>query len=156
MKLTQNILVATDFSKAADLAIDAARILALQNDAKVTVVHVFDPRAATGLGPAAGLGAPPTDPADHEKDLLDRIHAELRRIVADKLPDVPSAKIAAVSSRSAADGICHYAQKEDVDMIVLGTHGRTGLSHLLIGSVAEKVVRHAPCPVLTLRSKASD
>lgn len=150
MKLTQNILVATDFSKAADLALEAARILALQNDARVTVVHVFDPRAETGLAAGASAG----DAVDLEAELRERIHDELRRISAEKLADVPSVKLAVVSSRSAADGICHYAEKEGADMIVLSTHGRTGLSHLLIGSVAEKVVRHAPCPVLTLRSKA--
>ena len=150
MKLTQNILVATDFSKASELAVDAARILALQNDAKVTLVHVFDPRPAHGMlhDPSTG------DVADHEKELRERLHEELRRVCAAKLSDVPRAKIAVVSATSAADGICHYAAKEEADLIVLSTHGRTGLAHLLIGSVAEKVVRHAPCPVLTLRSKA--
>lgn len=153
MKLTQNILVATDFSNASELALDAARILALQNEAKVTLVHVFDARPPLGfpLGRETGEEEP-----DHDKELRDRIHAELRRLREDKLGDVPEAKVAVVMSRSAAEGICHYAQKENVDMIVLSTHGRTGLSHLLIGSVAERVVRHAPCPVLTLRSKARD
>ena len=152
MKLTQNILVATDFSKASELALDATRILALQNDAKVTLVHVFDPRPPLSVLPGGDVG----EASAHEKDLRERIHAELVRLREEKLGDVAHAKVAVVASNSAADGICRYAEKENVDMIVLSTHGRTGISHLLIGSVAEKVVRHATCPVLTLRSKARD
>ncbi|MCZ7684405.1 MAG: universal stress protein [Sandaracinaceae bacterium] len=65
---------------------------------------------------------------------------------------VAKTKTALIVSTNAAEGICNYAAKENVDLIVLSTHGRTGLAHLLIGSVAEKVVRHAPCPVLTVRA----
>ena len=54
-------------------------------------------------------------------------------------------------SDAPADEIVKYAQEENIDLIVMGTHGRPGLAHLLMGSVAEKVVRTAPCPVLTLR-----
>ncbi len=50
-----------------------------------------------------------------------------------------------------ADEICRYARKQSIDLLVLGTHGRTGLKHLLVGSVAERVVRVGPCPVLTVR-----
>lgn len=151
-KLTQNILVPTDFSRASELAIDAARLLAVQNDAHVTLMHVFDPALAT-VG-AAGLGEATAEqiPADVEK----AIHDQLAQLREKRLDDVPSVKTALVLGRSAAHGIVHYAEKEKVDMIVVSTHGRTGLAHLLIGSVAEKVVRHAPCPVLTLRSHAVD
>lgn len=152
MRLTQNILVATDFSKASELALDAARVLALQNDSKVTLVHVFDARPPFSVP----LNSELADEADYEREMRSRIHAELKRLREEKLGDVPEAKVALVVSTNAAEGICHYAKKEDVDMIVLSTHGRTGLQHLLIGSVAEKVVRHAECPVLTLRSKARD
>ncbi len=60
---------------------------------------------------------------------------------------------ALVLGTNAAEGICNYAEKVGVDLIVLSTHGRTGLGHLLIGSVAEKVVRHAHCPVVTVPLK---
>lgn len=150
MKLTQNVLVATDFSKASELAIEAARILALQNGAKVTLVHVFDPKPPVSVPMTQDMGR------GYEKDLRERIQTELERLRGEKLHDVPEAKVAVIASTSAADGICDHAEKEGVDMIVVSTHGRTGLSHLLIGSVAEKVVRHAPCPVLTLRSRARD
>ena len=153
MKLTQNILVATDFSHASELAIEAARVLALQNDAKITLVHVFDARPPFSVPLSRELGV---DEAEYERQMRERIHEELVKLREAKLSDVPEAKVAIVVSTSAAEGICDYARKEDVDMIVVSTHGRTGLSHLLIGSVAEKVVRHAECPVLTLRSKARD
>lgn len=152
MRLTQNILVATDFSKASELALDAARVLALQNDAKVTLVHVFDARPPFSVPLSRDL----SDEEEYEREMRARIHEELKRLREDKLGDVPEAKVALVVSTNAAEGICHYARKENVDLIVVSTHGRTGLSHLLIGSVAEKVVRHAECPVLTLRSKATD
>ena len=52
--------------------------------------------------------------------------------------------------------VIRYAREHDIDLIVLGTHGRTGLVHMLMGSVAEKIVRKAPCPVLTVRPEGHD
>lgn len=149
--LTQNILVATDFSKAAELAVDAAAVLARQNDAKVTLVHIFE---ATPFAPL--ITDPETGQTMVEDETREELHEKLRAIVDEKLGEIDSVKTALVVSKNAADGICHYADKEGVDLIVLSTHGRSGLAHLLIGSVAEKVVRHASCPVLTLRSKLDD
>lgn len=155
MKLTQNILVPTDFSKASELALDAAVVLSKQNDAKVTLVHVFNP-TAMALG-AGGLGAMAVETdAELEPAVEKRIHEALTTIREERLGDIPDVKTALVLSRNAADGIVHYATKEKVDMIIMSTHGRSGLVHLLIGSVAEKVVRHADCPVLTLRSRNED
>ena len=153
MTLTKNLLVATDFSKASELALEAARTLAKQNDAKVTLVHVYDPMPMAPLVGRLGEGM-----ADimQGSDAEQSIHDELTRLRDTKLPDIADVKCALVLSKSAAEGLCHYAEKEDVDLIVISTHGRTGLTHLLIGSVAEAVVRHAPCPVLTLRSRAKD
>lgn len=148
MKLTQNILVATDFSIAANLAVEAAAVMARQNDAKVTIVHVFE---ATPFAPL--VEDPDTGKTMVEPVARDKIHRQLREIRDTKMDGVRSVKTALVVSANAAEGIIHYAEREDCDLIVLSTHGRSGLTQLLIGSVAEKVVRHAPCPVLTLRSK---
>ncbi len=145
-KLTQNILVPTDFSKTSEVALDAARILALQNGAKVTVAHVYDTSGVLLGGEGAleeGHGL------DQETEA--RIHRELRKLADAHLEGVPAVKTALIISRNEAEGIVDYAEKEDVDMIVITTHGRTGLKRMMIGSVAERVVRHAPCPVLTLR-----
>ena len=151
MENTQNILVGTDFSRASELALDAAAILAKQFGAMVTIAHVFDP---TPFAPIAMRDGPGVEQRAVEQEVESRMREHLERLRNEKLSGVPDVKVALVKGTSAAAGICHYAEKEDVDLIVLSTHGHTGLAHLLIGSVAEKVVRHAPCPVLTLRSKA--
>lgn len=146
MAITQSILVATDFSEGAHHGLVKAAELAREVGAKVTVCHVLDP-APFAPTPAHGEGAP-EDATEVEK----AIHEALRDVVSKYFSDVEVTKTALITSTNAAQGICHYASKEDTDLIVLSTHGRTGLAHLLIGSVAEKVVRHAPCPVLTVRT----
>ena len=147
MAISQNILVATDFSDGARLGLEKAAQLARAVDAKVTVCHVLDP------SPMAPVGAKGAKAAaiEHAKDVEAAIHEALREVVAEHFAGLERAKTALIMSPNAALGLCHYAEKEGADLIVLSTHGRTGLSHLLIGSVAERVVRHASCPVLTVR-----
>ncbi len=142
VQLTQNILAPTDFSRSSRLALEAAAILASQNDARVTLVHVH---TATRL-PFQTVESIP-------QETETKIHSELRRWADELFASINEVKTALVISDNAADGIVNYAAKEDVDMIVMSTHGRTGLAKMLIGGVAEQVVRHAKCPVLTLRSK---
>lgn len=151
-KLTQHILVPLDFSDAAGLALDAAGVLARQNQARVTLCHVLDPQP---LGPRGTKGEAGADQVLEEAEVEQTIHDELRREGEEALGELPF-QTAIVLNTNAAMGICDYAKKEDVDLIVVSTHGRTGLAHMLIGSVAERVVRHAPCPVMTLRSHAKD
>ena len=153
MRLTQTILVPTDFSEASELAVDAARILALQNEAKVLLIHVFDP---VPLAPIATRHVGAVGQQHLEADLEASIQEALERLRHEKLGDVQDVRTELVLGSSPANTICEYAEKQGVDLIAISTHGRTGLSHLLIGSVAERIVRHAPCPVLTLRSKAKD
>jgi nucleotide-binding universal stress UspA family protein len=148
MSIAQSILVATDFSPAAREGLKKAAELARDVGAKVTVCHVLDP---SPLAPIATRGDSNTQ-LDMEQDVEKAIHQALTDVVNEHFADVEQAKTALIISPNAADGICHYAKKEDTDLIVVSTHGRTGLAHLLIGSVAEKIVRHAPCPVLTVRS----
>ena len=148
---TSNILVPTDFSKASLLALEAANLLARQNEAKVTLVHVYEPRGVLfggepGLEEGHGIA----------KELEAKIHAELEKTARERFPDVAKIKTALVISESPVKGILVYAERENADLIVIATHGRSGLSRMLTGSVAEKVVRHASCPVLTLRSKVDD
>ncbi|HEY8432441.1 MAG TPA: universal stress protein [Sandaracinaceae bacterium] len=147
MPITQNILVPTDFSKAAEHGIRKAAQIARATGAKVTVCHVLDP---SPMAPYATRGSTSAQ-LQMEQDVEQAVHRALSDVVREHFADVPKAKTALIVSTNAAEGITHYAEKEDVDLIVLSTHGRTGLAHLLIGSVAEKVVRHAPCPVLTVR-----
>jgi nucleotide-binding universal stress UspA family protein len=147
---TQSILVPTDFSPAASFGLRKAAELARETGAKVTVCHVLDP---SPLAPYATRGDAATQ-LDVEQDVEKAIHEALTEVVRTYFPDVAKAKTALIIGSNASDAICHYAEKEDIDMIVLSTHGRTGLAHLLIGSVAERVVRHAACPVLSVRAPA--
>ena len=148
MALTQNILVATDFSPAAHYGLTKAAELAREVTAKVTLCHVQDPNHVHGLTTSATEEGRKLD----EQGIKDSLHTSLREVLEKYFADVEHTKTTLIISDDVAQGICHYAKKEDVELIVLSTHGRTGLAHLLIGSVAEKVVRHAPCPVLTVRS----
>lgn len=163
MTITQSILVATDFSSGARAGLEKAAELARAVGAKVTVCHVLDP---SPLAPIASLGAAAArlrQGQDIEKAIHEALAATVAEFFADIEPEPSTAyrdegprasnvRTALIISTSAPQGICHYAEKEDTDLIVVSTHGRTGLAHLLIGSVAENVVRHAPCPVLTVRS----
>lgn len=150
MPMTQNILVATDFSQSARAALEKAAELARDVRAKITVCHVLDPSPLAPYATRGDSGAQLQLGQDVEK----AIHGALTDVVREHFAHVPEAKTALIVSSNAAEGICHYAKKEDCDLIVLSTHGRTGLAHLLIGSVAERVVRLAPCPVLTVRAPA--
>lgn len=147
-RLAQTILVATDFSQASVLALEAAAILARQNEAQLVLVHVHVPKASEALVEDPGTGRLFPDDATRK-----RLHAQLEQVAAERLVGL-SPTIAVMASRSAPEGICHEAQHVNADLIVVATHGRTGRERMLIGSVAESVVRMAPCPVLTLRSKA--
>ena len=153
MSFTQKIVAPTDFSPASALALDAAALLARQFDASITLLYVYDPSLLSPLyvvPGAAGLAAPTMEPREFEDGALQ----ELKRLREERLAQVPRVELAVKQHASAAEGICAYANEVGADLIVLSTHGRTGLSHLFIGSVAERVVRHASCPVLTMRSKA--
>lgn len=151
-RLTQHILVPIDFSDASDLALGAAGLLARQNGAAVTLCHVFDPQP---LGPRGTRGERGADQVMDESGVESKIHDELRRRGEEALDGI-DIDTAVILHPNAAIGICDYAKEKGIDLIVLSTHGRTGLSHMLIGSVAEKVVRHAPCPVLTLRTSVKE
>jgi nucleotide-binding universal stress UspA family protein len=128
------ILVPTDFSKTSDAALAHGRHLADRLDAGLHILHVIDNQF---------LRTVLADPRDYEAAALRQLQ---ERIAAED----PGAVLAVEHSESPADEITRYARSHGVDLIVMGTHGRGRLAHLLLGSVAEKVARTAPCPVLTL------
>lgn len=149
-RFAQTIVAATDFSEASELAVRAAAILAEQNDAKLFLVHVYVPPDTTALVIDPGTGQWMA-----EENTRDALHAQLGALATRLVPSARAVTTAVATSRRAADGLCHYAQHVDADLLVVATHGRTGVGRFLIGSVAEEVVRKASCPVLTLRSKAT-
>jgi nucleotide-binding universal stress UspA family protein len=148
VSIAQSILVTTDFSQASELALEAAPVLARQNDARVTLVHV-----APTMSLAPGELEQSTS---YQRELEDAIHQHLDRLCETYLAGLPDVKTALLRGRNSADAICEFAAENDVDLILLATHGRSGIQRFLLGSVAEQVVRHAPCPVLVMRSKARD
>jgi nucleotide-binding universal stress UspA family protein len=151
MSFTQKIVAPTDFSQASALALDAAALLAKQFGAEIHLLYVYDPALLSPLyvvPGAASLSVPAQEPREFE----DGVIRELKGLHDSRLKGIGKVELAIKQHASAAEGICAYAGEVGADLIVLSTHGRTGLAHLLIGSVAERVVRHAPCPVLTMRS----
>jgi nucleotide-binding universal stress UspA family protein len=140
------ILVPVDFSKFSDNALNYACAFAEQFHAELHLLHVLQDVVA--MMPEPGLFVPPSG------DWLQ----DLEKSARDELAKLPPADLAGSLTvvREARHGapfleIVRYARDKQIDLIVLGTHGRSGLAHVLLGSVAEKVVRKSPCPVLTVR-----
>ncbi len=129
------ILVPTDFSKASSAALAHARTLAASTGAAVHLLHVLD---------SASLATVLTDPYDYENAGCEQLQ---RRLSGES----PGGILVVQRSEAPADEITRYARVHNIDLIVMGTHGRGRIAHLVLGSVAEKVARTAPCPVLTMR-----
>jgi universal stress protein A len=142
----KNILVATDFSEPSEVAVRYGRTLAEAFDARLHILHVVpDSLALPWATMADGLAM--ADVQRHwEEDAIER----LQRM----LPESDRAAVRAVLATRTGDPvrqITGYATDAHADLLVLGTHGRGPVAHILMGSVAERVVRTAPCPVLTVR-----
>ena len=135
----RKILFPTDFSHTGDAALALATSLARERGATLLIVHVEEPPAAYGAGEMY-YGMP--DPVTEDLDKM------LKKVApADASVPVEHRLI----TGDPTNAIARLAKEEGAELIVMGTHGRTGLLRLLMGSVAEAVVRRAPCPVLTLR-----
>lgn len=147
MFVLNRLLVATDFSECSAVALTYGRALARQFKAELHVLHAVEVLTPDALGSAALVSALPDLQADIERTE----RAQLDSVVTDE--DRHDLRAVAVLStfRAPAQAIVEYARDHHVDLIVIGTHGRRGVRHLVMGSVAEQVVRTAPCPVLTVR-----
>ena len=138
------ILVPSDFSECSDAALRYGLELARRFDARLHLLHVVqDP--LTQPWAAEGFSAPLFEAVEKWQR-----EAKARLAAAIPLSDVGRVTVSATVAWPYAE-ILRYAAANDVDLIVMGTHGRSGVSHMLLGSIAERVVRHAPCPVLTVR-----
>ena len=138
MILLNNVLVATDFGPAADAALTYGRALAQTFGARLHLLHVME---------NSFLRPTPADPSAHEAALLRRLHDQ---VTADDCAAL-KAHVVLETSDNAADAIAEYAKATNIDLIVIGTNGRGAVAQVLVGSVAERVVRIASCPVLTVR-----
>lgn len=139
----ERIAVGYDFSESSLPAIDAAKQLAKLFDAAITLLHVYDV-----LPPVPVL----EDSSSAGADFTTMCNNALEKLRREELHDVRSSKYVA-RDKSTVTGIVEYADDHQIDLLVLGTHGRTGASRLLLGSVAERTVRHAPCAVLVVKRR---
>jgi nucleotide-binding universal stress UspA family protein len=144
MSLFKKILVPLDYSPGSSLAIRFAADLSARYQASVTLVNVYQPVDAAL---PEGIAFTQTQ--------LQQLHTGLeKQLVAAKV-EAESLGALSVDTKLlegvVVSEIVDYVRKQGHDLIVMGSHGRTGLKHVIMGSVAEKVVRLAPCPVLTVR-----
>jgi nucleotide-binding universal stress UspA family protein len=145
------ILVPTDFSGPSDAALEYARGLAATFGASLHVLHVIEAPYASG---ALGTGAVNDETPALYAELFERARAALARRVSASDRTRLNATTEIVTGRTDTR-IIEYAVERGIDLIVMGTHGRQGMAHLLMGSVAEKVVRAAPCAVMTVRGSGA-
>jgi len=141
----RKILVPTDFSKHSTEAVIAAADLSRRYEASVTIAYVFEP-VTYALPEGHVMQSPPQ---------LEEMRSAFEHRLVQATSEAKAAGALDVQSKlltgPVANEIADFAQQGQFDLIVMGTHGRTGLRHLVLGSVAERVVRTAPCAVLTVR-----
>lgn len=142
----RTILVAYDFSEHARLALETAVDLATRFGSELHLIHVLQPPVYADLA-FAGAAPTPLDLGAVRKGVADSL-AEVARGTGGKVKIDTSV----VEGASIADRIGEKAEEIGADLLVMGTHGRTGLAHAFLGSVAERTLRRSPCPVLTVRS----
>ncbi len=143
----QKILCPIDFSAPSRNALRYASEFAKAMNAKITVMHVIQPQPI-----AADVNVPYVP---LEVDLEKNAREELEHLVKETVQEgVLVEQIIAFGLPS--DCVIAQAKKENVDLIILGTHGRTGISRLLMGSTAESVIRHAACPVLVVKASEKE
>ncbi|MFK7821638.1 MAG: universal stress protein [Planctomycetaceae bacterium] len=144
----QKILVPVDFSDFSMNALNYAVRLARKVDAKLFILHVASPVFNEFMSECRSSYKESYE--DFEGRALTKVAQDLDNLLT-SCP-VSDAAQRAIRVGCPVSEITSFAEEEDIDMIVMGTHGRTGLSHLIIGSVAERTVREAHCPVLTVRT----
>ncbi len=146
MIVLKNILVATDFSEPSTVAMAYGRDLARTYNARLHVVHIVED-VLKNYSPEIGLVG-----EQLQKDLEQLAWRDLDAVVTDDDRRTMAIVTNVKTSFSAASGIVEYAKAHAIDLIITGTHGRGAVKHLLMGSVAERVVRTAPCPALTVHA----
>lgn len=147
----RTILVPTDFSEDAEAALEAASASLRLRDGKTRVIllHVYHvPAEYSTYGPSAALYRLGEEMETALTDRLEALAAPLRgegrTVEVAAIPGIPG------------EVIVQQAEERGADLVAMGTHGRSGVAHLLLGSTAERVVQHAPCPVLTVRHGGAD
>ena len=150
MVVLKNILVATDFSDPSGVALAYGRDFARNYGARLNVLHVVED-VTMRYSAEVGFSNPSL-----QEDLEKSARRELESRITDEDRQQLQATATVETAVNIADAICRYAKDHAIDLIVTGTHGRGAVKHFLMGSVAERVVRSAPCPVLTVHAHERD
>lgn len=140
----RHVLVAVDFAESSRRALDLAIDMVTGTETRLTVLHVCEVPAMIYADFGFSL-------VDVVGPLQEAAKAQLLKLMSEVRAKVPSAKHE-LRSGSAWEGTLAAAEKDDVDLVIVGTHGRRGIKHALLGSVAEKIVRLSKVPVLTVRA----
>ena len=148
----KRILWPTDFSRLSMKAAEYAAAFRAAFGAELHVINVCMPIVSPNM---AIPYAPEIELSVSEAELMADAKARLQQMARDLFGDKPAVVCEALVGTPWA-GICNYANRVGIDLIVVATHGLTGLRHVLIGSTAERVVQHATCPVLTVKNSERD
>ncbi len=140
----KNILFPVDFSSASEKVLPYAKYLAEKLGAKLFVIFVVEE-----LSKYANFYVPHSALDNLEEEMLKAAEKKMEAFVAEHLEDFPGVETI-ITRGDIGDEIVRVAEEKAVDLIVMGTHGRKGLEKILLGSVAEQVVKRAPCPVMTV------
>lgn len=149
MLTLHHILVPVDFSEHAAVALAHAVELARAHDATIDLLHVIEEPTFPSF-----YGAGQAVLYDEKPDLQARAHEAMDELMASFDPPRPTVAYHVAAGRAGA-AILDFADQHRVDLIVISTHGRTGVQRLMLGSVAQKVVGHAPCSVFVVKSAVS-
>lgn len=144
----KRVLLPTDFSSYSGAAVDHATSFAEKFGAELHLLHVV--QDIITMVPEPGMAFPP--PGDYMQELVQNAESALTKVLDPQW--VQNHKVVRVVRQGTPFlEIVRYAREQEIDLIVMGTHGRSGLVHILLGSVTEKIIRKANCPVLTVRPK---
>jgi len=142
------IVVCTDFSSCSDLALQRAADISRRDETRVLLLHVYDPKKGKSIAPR--------DPAQRDSRPWDEESMHQLKEARDRyfghLADT-NVQYDAIASTHPSIEICKIAREATASLIILGSHGRTGMLRRLLGSVAEATVRHAPCSVFVVREQ---
>jgi nucleotide-binding universal stress UspA family protein len=139
----KKILCPIDHSDCSKEALKYAVSFAMKDEAKLYLMHIIDIRSFNDSVVAMSQQVP-------DEETLELLRIKLLDCIPEEIRDDMNVEAFVVQGIPFAE-IISTAREKDIDMIVIGSHGRTGLKHMMLGSVSEKVVRKAPCPVLTVR-----
>jgi nucleotide-binding universal stress UspA family protein len=145
MKEFSTILFATDFSEISEYAFEYAYTLTRKYDSRLIIMHVINEPVDL-----RGFYVPHISFDSLEQEIIDAAEKMMVKFCAGRLQDLPKHETV-IASGIPYEEILRKVDDDDVSLVVLGTHGRAGIDHLLFGSTAERVVRRARCPVMTVR-----